>query len=179
MTLLHSVQPPSSPAEIYEIVNGRLMEKREMAQKLCQTYPLEEEERILRIVSGIPEKILDVLQNIIKPNNSPQRGNGTPIRGKYEAETKTIMLYENTFDANILFHELGHCIYHEFAEVTEITNRVYKDDPLYEIETTGEGLSERDGASEFCATAYELYKSGDVIDQKYGSLIKILKEMQF
>jgi hypothetical protein len=155
------------------------MDKDQMVYKLRQAYPTEEAEAILEIVFQIPNKALDVLQDIMKSEEIPERTDGTPIRGEYQAQTRTIILYENALDSNKLFHEIGHCIYNEFSGVTEITNRSYRDDPLYEIEKTGEGLSEHDGASEFCATAYELYKSGEVTDERYRSLIQALKEMNF
>jgi hypothetical protein len=154
----------------------------EVLKKLSRIYVLERPERIEGIVFKIPEKVFGPLQDIRKADVGPQMSDGT-APGEYKKDTKTVILYENTFNPNVLFHEIGHCIYNEFLEIAEIKKCEYKKDPLREIETTGEGLSGESGATEFCANAYGLYKAGNTLTggtpERYRNLVENLKEKGF
>jgi hypothetical protein len=154
--------------------------REELVKKLHKIYVSEELERIEKVVSEIPEKVLGPLHDITKGDNGPLAGDGAPAPGEYKKETKTIIFYENTFNPKVLVHEIGHSIYHECSEITEITNSEYEKDRLHVIETEGEGLSWENGAAEFCANAYQLYKtqsiSTDEDPRRSQSLAEKLKE---
>lgn len=156
------------------------MNRNELVEKLRQIYVSEELERITEVVSEIPERVLGPVHEITKGHNGPPGKNGAPALGQYIEETKAIILYEDAFNPKVLFHEIGHSIYHEWPEITEITNSDYENDSLHEIETTGEGLSWEKGAAEFCANAYQLYKtetiSTDEDPERFRSLADKLKE---
>jgi hypothetical protein len=125
-----------------------------LIEKLHQIYASEELDRIRGVVSEISEKTLGTLHEIIKGDNGPLGRNGVPALGEYKKETKTVVLYENAFNPNVLFHEIGHSIYHECPEIAELTDREYEKDFFHELEING--------AVEFCANAYQLYKTGTI-----------------
>lgn len=156
------------------------MSKDEVIQKLLQIYGSEELEQITGVVSEIPEEVLGPLHDIRKGCNGPQGANGIPARGEYVKETNTIILYDDAFNPNVLFHEIGHSIYHECPEITQITECEYKNDPFYKMETAGEDLSREKGAAEFCANAYQLYKtqtiSTDDDPERFRSLAEKLEQ---
>jgi hypothetical protein len=136
--------------------------KDEVIQKLLKIYGSEESEQITGAVSEIPKEVLGSLHDITKGHDGPPGIKGIPAKGEYKKETKVVILYENVFCPKVLFHEIGHSIYHEFSKIAEITDSEYKKDPFSEMETTGEGLSWEKGAAEFCANAYQLYKTGSI-----------------
>jgi hypothetical protein len=156
------------------------MNRNELVEKLRQIYVSEQLERITEVVSEIPEWVLGPVHEITKGHNEPAGIEGIPAKGEYKEETKTVILYENSFCPKVVFHEIGHSIYHEFPEITEITECEYKKDPLQEMETAGEGLSWEKSAAEFCANAYQLHKTGtistDEDPEKFRSLADKLKE---
>ena len=149
------------------------MNRNEFVEKVRQIYVSEELERITEVVSKIPEKVLVPLYDITKGHNASPPG-------KYDNETKIITLNEDDFNPKVLFHEIGHSIYHECPEIAEITNSEYKKNPFIEIETIGEGLSWEQGAAEFCANAYQLCEtetiSTDEDPERFRSLAEKLRE---
>lgn len=158
------------------------MNKDELVEKLHQIYVSEKLERIMEVVSEIPERVLGPIHEITKGDNAPPGSNRIPARGEYKDETKTVILYEDVFCRRVLIHEIGHSIYHECPEIAEITNREYakKEDIFRVLETRGEGLSENEGAAEFCANAYQLYKTGTISirenPERFRSLAEKLEE---
>ena len=156
------------------------MNRNELVEKFLQMYGSGKLERITEVVSEISERVLGPLHDITKGDNGPPGKNEIPAKGEYKQETKSVILYENVFCPRVLFHEIGHSIYHEFPEIAEITECEYKNDPFYKMETAGEGLSREKGAAEFCANAYQLYKtetiSTDDDPERFRSLADKLKE---
>jgi hypothetical protein len=152
------------------------MNREELSQKLQQIYGSEELERIQGVVSEIPERVLGLLHGIEKEDDAPLGQNGIPAKGEYKKESKTVILYENVFCPKVLFHEIGHCIYHECPEMTGITNCEYENDLLSLLETTGLGLSWETGAAEFCANAYQLYKTGTISTEEDPNRFRSLAE---
>ena len=137
------------------------MNREELVQKLQQIYGSEELEQIKEVASQIPKQALSPVHEIIKGHEAPPGINGIPADGEYKEDTKTLLLYGEDFKPKVLFHEIGHCIYHECPEITEVTDSEYRNS-LHELETVGEGLSWEKGAAEFCANAYQLYKTGTI-----------------
>ena len=151
------------------------MNRKKLIKNLLQIYGPEELGRIRRVASEIPEGVLGPVHEITKGHNGPLGIDGTPAPGQYIEETKTIILYEDDFKPKVLFHEIGHSIYHECSEITGITNSEYKNS-LYEIETEGDGLSWEKGAAEFCANAYQLYKTGTISTNEESERFRGLAE---
>jgi hypothetical protein len=154
--------------------------KNEVIQKLLEIYGSEELEQIREIASEISEEAIRPLNDIRKSHNGPSGANGIPAPGEYMKETKTIVLYENTFNPKVLIHEIGHSIYHELLDIAEIADSEYEEDFFSDVETTGEGLSWEKGTAEFCANAYQLYKTETISTnedpERFRSLAEKLKE---
>ncbi len=147
------------------------MERDRLVEELCQIYGSEEKGRIEQVVSQIPDGVLDHLFRITKGQNGP-------AHGEYDKETKTIILYEDTFNPRVLVHEMGHCIYHEIPGIADATKDDYRND-IGLPELTDESLVEA-GAAEFCANAYQLYKTKTVSTEdgpeRYQDLASKLRE---
>ena len=152
------------------------MDRERLVQKLLQIYGSGELEQIKGVASEISECFLGPVHELRKKDKGP-------APGEYDEKTRTITLYEDNFNPKVLFHEIGHCIYHECPEIAKLTNGEYKKDVINELETTGEGLSWERAAAEFCANAYQLYKTGtistDEAPERFRSLAEKLKEKRF
>ena len=110
----------------------------------------------------VPDAVVRLLEDSKRIEDSPH---GRP--GEYRKTEKKLIIYGHCFDPAVFFHELGHCIYHEFEGAQEFATEAFyrtKDsDPLWNYRVTGKSSKElEDEYSEFMARAYQHFKGGDL-----------------
>jgi hypothetical protein len=75
----------------------------------------------------------------------------------------------------------GHCIYHEIPEIADVAKNEYRDD--IGLPELIDEASVETGAAEFCANAYQLYKTRTVSTgdgpERYQGLADKLRERGF
>lgn len=136
----------------------------------------EEREKIKLLLLKIPEKVLSRIETIkVDHESGPTRLSGEPIRATYDLHTKIITIYATPSDPKYpccLYHEIGHCIFHEFQEVARTAKTECQKGKENEVESLLYGDVE-EWASEFCANAYEICKSEQLANgkERYQAMI--------
>jgi hypothetical protein len=165
------------------------MLKKELIHNLCEEITNKEERELIEsLLLEIPEKVLSPLQSInIDRESEPRRSNGEPIYAKYDPPTNVIIIYAKHARPSdpkypcYLYHEIGHCIFHEFQDVARTAKIKCQEGEENKLDLFFYDNDLERWASEFCAKAYESFKCEQITNKKerYNSMTEYFERNGF
>jgi hypothetical protein len=165
------------------------MRKQELIHNLCEEITEKKDRKLIEsLLLEIPEEVLCSIQCInVDYQSKPIRSNGEPVYAKYDHRTKIVTIYAKHASPSdpkypcYLYHEIGHCIFHEFQGVAQTAKIECQEGKENKLDLLLYDNDVDEWASEFCAKAHEFLKCKRLTNEKerYQAMIDYFERNKF